>query len=81
MKENAMVDLDRERRRRFWARLCRMGIVRERELVRAHQVAQVRRMSPEAALVALGILTAEQAVAILTEEAPLGLSMDNLGVS
>ena len=76
-----MFELDREQRRRFWARLCRMGIVRERELVRAHQVAQSRRMSPEAALVTLGILTAEQAVAILNDESPLGLSMDNLGVS
>ena len=76
-----MFELDRDQRRRFWARLCRMGIVRERELIRAHQVAQSRRMAPEAALVALGILTAEQAVSLLTEESPFGLSMKELGVS
>lgn len=81
MKESPMFELDRNQRRRFWARLCRMGIVRERELVRVHQVAQARRMAPEAALVELGILTAEQAVALLTEESPFGLSMKELGVS
>jgi len=76
-----MFELDREQRRRFWARLCRMGIIRERELVRAHQLAQSRRISPESALVALGILTPEQAVTLLTEELPFGLSMGELGVS
>ena len=76
-----MFELDRNQRRRFWARVCRMGIVRERELVRVHMLAQARRMAPEGALVKLGILTAEQAVALLTEESPFGLSMKELGVS
>ena len=76
-----MFELDQEQRRRFWARLCRMGIVRERELVRAHQVAQARRIPPEGALVALGILTAEQVVALLNEVSPFGLSMRDLGVA
>lgn len=78
---NGLFALDPVQRRRFWARLCRMEILRERELVRVHQVAQSRRIPPEGAVVALGILTAEQAVALLTEESPFGISMGDLGVS
>jgi hypothetical protein len=88
MKEKAMnaeskglFALDPGQRRRFWARLCRMGIVRERELVGVHRVAQERRIPPEAALVATGILTAEQAAEFLNGDAPFGFSMGDLGVS
>ena len=73
--------LDPDQRRRFWSRLCRMGIVRERELVGIHQFAQSRRIAPEAAVVAMGILTADQAAQFLSTESPFGLSMEALGIS
>jgi hypothetical protein len=73
--------LDRDQRRRFWNRVCRMGIVRERELVKIHQVAQARRIAPEGAIVAMGILTADQAAELLSGESPFGLSMEGLGIS
>jgi hypothetical protein len=78
---NGIFSLDPDQRRRFWNRLCRMGLIRERELVRIHQFAQSRRMAPEGAVVAMGILTADQAAEILTGEAPFGLSMEGLGIS
>lgn len=78
---NGLFALDPGQRRRFWNRLCRMGIVRERELVKIHQVAQARRIAPEGAVVAMGILTAPQAAELLTVESPFGLSMEGLGIS
>lgn len=76
-----MSEMDLEQRRRFLARLCSMGILRERELIRIHQVAQARRLSPERALVALGLLTADQAAALLRDDAPPRMSMEGLGTS
>jgi hypothetical protein len=76
-----MFELDRDQCRRFWARVCSMGIVRGEELVRIHQMAQARRIAPEGALVSLGILTADQAVAFLNEEAPFGFSMADVGAA
>lgn len=81
MKETVRFEIDRDQRRRFWTRVCRMGIVRQRELIRVHLLAQTRRISPEGALVALGILTAEQAATLLNDSTPFGLSMGELGVS
>ena len=68
-------------RRRFWNRLCRLGIVRERELIRLHRLAQARRIPPEEAVVAAGMLTRDQAAEFLTGDAPFGFSMEALGIS
>jgi hypothetical protein len=73
--------LDPDQRRRFWNRLCRMGIVRERELVGIHRFAQSRGIAPEGAVVAMGILTADQVAEFLSHTAPFGLSMEVLGIS
>ena len=51
-------------RQRFWIRLRELGIIREAELIRVHRLAQQRRVTPEKAVVALGMLTEEQVVAI-----------------
>ena len=80
-ERNRIFSLDQDQRRRFWNRLCGMGIVRERELVRIHQFAQARRIAPEGAVVAMGILTATQAAELLSGESPFGLSMEGLGIS
>lgn len=79
-QDNGLFALDPDRRRRFWNRLCRMGIVGERELVRVHRYAQSRRIAPEGAVVAMGILTPDQAVEFLNGESPFGLSMGDLGI-
>jgi hypothetical protein len=88
MEENAMtndlkdpVAVDSALRRRFWNRLCRLGIVRERELIGLHRVAQARRIAPEEAVVAMGMLTQDQVVELLTCEAPFGFSLAELGIS
>jgi hypothetical protein len=78
---NRLFTLDPDQRRRFWNRLCRMGLVRERELVRIHRLAQSRRIPPEGAVVAMGILSADQAAELLSTESPFGLSMESLGIS
>jgi hypothetical protein len=78
---NGLFSLDLEQRRRFWNRLCRMGLVRERELVRIHLYAQTRRIAPEGAVVEMGILTADQVAEFLSTESPFGLSMEGLGIS
>lgn len=78
---NGLFALDPGQRRRFWNRLCRMGLVRERELVEIHRFAQARRIPPEGAVVAMGILTADQAAEFLSNESPFGLSMEGLGIS
>ena len=68
-------------RRRFWNRLCRLGIVRERELVRVHRLAQARRIAPEEAVVALGMLTRDQVLEFLMGERPFGFAIEGLGIS
>ena len=78
---NNLFELDLQERRRFWNRLCRMGIVRERELVRVHRVAQTRRIAPEGALVEIGLLTAEQVAELLSGNAPFGIAMEGLGIA
>lgn len=77
---NDLFEVDLEDRRRFWNRLCRMGIVRERELVQVHRYAQARRIAPEGAVVAMGLLTADQAAEFLNGGTPMGLSMEDLGI-
>jgi hypothetical protein len=81
MDTNAPAALDPRMRRRFWNRLCRAGLVRERELIRVHRVAQQERIAPEEALVTLGLLTREQVVEFLTNECPFGFLWEGLGVS
>ena len=78
---NEPVAVDSALRRRFWNRLCRLGIIRERELIRLHRVAQERRIAPEEAVVALGMLTQDQVVELLTCRTPFGFSMEGLGIS
>ena len=73
--------VDPRLRRRFWNRLCRLGILRERELVRVHRVAQEQRIAPEQAVVALGLLTRDQAAEFLVGERPFGFSMEALGIA
>jgi hypothetical protein len=55
---------------RIRSRLCNrlrfLGILRERELVQVYRIAQENRIAPEAAIVALGILTQDQILAFLT---------------
>ena len=72
---------DPRSRRRFLNRLCALGIVRERELVELHRVAQSRRIAPEEAVVALGLLTSDQAAELLAGERPFGFAMEGLGIS
>ena len=55
-------------RQRFWSRLRELGIIRESELIRVHRLAQQRCMSPEEAVVALGLLTEDQVLSIFTGE-------------
>jgi hypothetical protein len=87
-RENAMIDLpecpvavDPRLRRRFWNRLCRLGIIRQQELIGIHQLAQKERIAPEEAVVALGVLTRDQVVEFLTGESPFGFFMEGLGIS
>jgi hypothetical protein len=75
------VAVDSRLRRRFWNRLCRLGIIREQELVGIHQLAQKRRIAPEEAVVELGVLTQDQVVEFLTGESPFGFFMEGLGIS
>jgi hypothetical protein len=72
--------IDPQSRRRFLNRLCALGIVRERELIEVHRLAQVRRMTPEEAVVALGLLTRDQAAELLAGERPFGFALEGLGV-
>ena len=53
-------------RQRFWSRLRELGLIRESELIRVHRLAQQRRMTPEEAVVALGMLTDDEVLAITT---------------
>ncbi len=55
-------------RQRFWSRLRELNLIRESELIRVHRLAQQRRMSPEEAVVALGMLTEDQVFALYTGE-------------
>jgi hypothetical protein len=87
-EENAMivessgpVAVDPRIRRRFWLRLSRLGIIRQQELIGIHQLAQKERISPEEAVVALGMLTRDQVVEFLTGESPFGFFMEGLGIS
>ena len=73
--------IDPKSRRRFLNRLCALGIVRERELIEVHRVAQARRITPEAAIVVLGMLTSEQAAELLARERPFGFALEELGVA
>jgi hypothetical protein len=68
-------------RRRFLNRLCALGIVRERELVEVHRLAQARRIAPEEAVVVLGLLTRDQAAELLDRERPFGFALEGLGVA
>jgi len=72
---------DPRSRRRFLNRLCALGIVRERELVEVHRVAQSRRIAPEEAVVVLGMLTRPQVVELLAQERPFGFALEGLGIS
>ena len=72
--------IDAQSRRRFLNRLCALGIVRERELIEVHRVAQSRRITPEAAIVVLGMLTGDQAAELLAGERPFGFALEGLGV-
>ena len=81
MNTNTLSAPDPTLRRRFWNRLCRAGLIRERELIRVHRVAQKERIAPEEALVATGMLTREQVVELLTNERPFGFVWEGLGVS
>ena len=78
---NGPVAIDPSVRRRFWNRLRQFGLLGERDLIRVHQVAQRRRIAPEEAVVALGMLTRDQVVEFLTGESPFGFSIDGLGIS
>ena len=53
-------------RQRFWSRLRELGLIRQSELIRVHRLAQQRRMTPEEAVVALGMLTDDEVLAITT---------------
>lgn len=68
-------------RRRFWSRLCMLGIVHGPELVRVHRLAQARRIAPEEALVLLGMLTRDQVVEFLVGEAPVGFRFEGVAGS
>lgn len=81
MDTNTPPALDATMRRRFWNRLSHAGLIRQRELIRVHRVAQQERIAPEEAVVALGMLTREQAVELLTEERPFGFLWEGLGIS
>lgn len=71
METGGMGGLAQRLRQRFWSRLRGLKIVRESDLIRVHRHAQVSRMAPEAAIVALGLLTEEQVFEILTGERPV----------
>ena len=60
--------MGRQLRQRFWARLRGLSIIRESELIRVHRLAQQHRMTPEEAVVALGLLTEEQVLEIFAGE-------------
>ena len=62
-------------RQRFWSRLRALKIVREPDLIRVHRHAQSCRIAPEAALVALGMLTEEQVFEIFTGERPVSAAL------
>jgi hypothetical protein len=55
-------------RQRFWSRLRALKILRESELIRVYRHAQQRGIAPEEAMVALGLLTEDQVIEILTGE-------------
>ena len=57
-------------RQRFLNRIRVLGIVREPELIQVHRVAQDRRIAPEDAVVALGLLTEDQVLELLMEDPP-----------
>jgi hypothetical protein len=75
------VAVDPQLRRRFWARLSRLGILRPQQLIGIHQMAQKERIAPEEAVVALGMLTKAQALEFLEGESPFGFFMEGLGIS
>ncbi|HVR87532.1 MAG TPA: hypothetical protein VMU54_24615 [Planctomycetota bacterium] len=58
-------------RQRFWARLRGLKIIRESDLIRVHRHAQQRGVAPEEAIVALGLLTEDQVIEILTGGRPV----------
>ncbi|HLY73715.1 MAG TPA: hypothetical protein VKU80_06310, partial [Planctomycetota bacterium] len=55
-------------RQRFWSRLRALKILRESELIRVYRHAQQQGIPPEEAMVALGLLTEDQVLGILTGE-------------
>ena len=81
MNTNTTSAPDATIRRRFWNRLCRAGLLRERDLIRVHRVAQKERIAPEEALVVTGMLTREQVQEFLTHERPFGFQWEGLGVA
>jgi len=55
-------------RQRFWSRLRVLKILRESDLIRVYHQAQRQGIAPEEAMVALGLLTEDQVIEILTGE-------------
>jgi hypothetical protein len=58
-------------RQRFWTRLRALKLIREPDLVRVYRHAQQHGLAPEEAMVALGLLTEDQVIEILTGERPV----------
>lgn len=70
-----MNDVDMtELRKRFWSRVAGLKAVRTSDLIRAHHVAQQRCISPEEALVALGVLSQSQVLEIFAGERAVAAS-------
>lgn len=63
-------DFARALRQQFLNRIRERGIISGSELIRIHRVAQSRRISPEDAVVILGLLSEEEVLDLLMEGAP-----------
>ncbi|HLY11178.1 MAG TPA: hypothetical protein VKW04_17895 [Planctomycetota bacterium] len=62
-------------RQRFWMRLRSQRIIRASELIRVHRYAQQRCLSPEEAIVALGLMTEAEVINLLTRERHEGAAL------
>jgi len=69
-------DFARALRQQFLNRIRERGIISGSELIRVHRVAQARRISPEDAVVILGLLTEEEALEILMEGSPMEVTRE-----
>jgi hypothetical protein len=62
-------------RQRFWSRLRGLKVIRESDLIRVHRHAQQQAIAPEEAIVALGMLTEDEVIGIITGERPVLVSV------